>query len=100
MQSFPQVHEVSLVTNTEVPPDEGNGTGELDLTDPTRDASSLLQLLERVKMSFYYEVGGQLRMAGKEETKEPLHLPPFVLKSKTWKHRHEEKGPVGHICAA
>ncbi|KAI3318650.1 hypothetical protein HD806DRAFT_308204 [Xylariaceae sp. AK1471] len=100
MQSFPEVHEVFLVTDAEVPPDEGHGAGELDLTDPTRDASSLCRLLENVKMSFYYEVEGHLGMADKGETTEPLHLPSLVLKSKTWTHRHDEKKPVGPICAA
>jgi hypothetical protein len=87
MKSFPKVHEVFLVTDTTVTPDDSDHAGELDLTDPACDASSLCRLLDDVKMSFYYEVGGYFGVVDeKGPTTKPLNLPPLVLKSKTWTH--------------
>ncbi|KAI1306881.1 hypothetical protein F5Y03DRAFT_131015 [Xylaria venustula] len=85
IQSFPFVEEVFLVTGIVTHSDDRHA-GELDLEDPTRDMSSLNRLLEDVKTSFYYEVRGQFGLSARDSTLEPLHLPPMVLKSKTWTH--------------
>ncbi|GAP84826.1 hypothetical protein SAMD00023353_0801390 [Rosellinia necatrix] len=101
MQSFPKVHEVFLVTDITTEPDNDHHLGdELDLADPKYDALSLDRLLEDVIASFYYEIQGQFFMSEREKTIEPLHLPHFVLKSKTWTHRQDESQPISTICAA
>ncbi|KAI0206357.1 hypothetical protein F4808DRAFT_455119 [Astrocystis sublimbata] len=99
MQSLPEIDEVFLVTDASAQSDDHPHSGELGLTDPTRDALILNQLLEDVKASFYYEVRGQFAMFEREETLEPLHLPPLVLKSKTWTQQ-DTHGLLGPICAA
>ncbi|KAI0909305.1 hypothetical protein F4824DRAFT_100484 [Ustulina deusta] len=85
IHSFPFLKEVFLVTGITASSDDCH-VGELGLADPTRDASSLSRLLEDVKASFYYEVGGQFGILDRDATMEPLHLPPLVVKSKTWTH--------------
>ncbi|KAI1350090.1 hypothetical protein F5Y01DRAFT_286882 [Xylaria sp. FL0043] len=85
IHSFPFLKEVFLIVGFTAPCDDCH-VGELDLADPTRDASSLNQLMEDVKASFYYEVGGQFAPLERDAVMEPLHLPPLVLKSKTWSH--------------
>ncbi|KAI0489766.1 hypothetical protein F4859DRAFT_509344 [Xylaria cf. heliscus] len=68
MQSFPEVDEVFLVTDTTTQTDDSPSIGELGLTDPIRDALILKQLLEDVKASFYFEVRGQFAMLEREGT--------------------------------
>ncbi|KAI0542966.1 hypothetical protein GGR58DRAFT_3469 [Xylaria digitata] len=86
IQSFPLLQEVFLVTETTAASSDEYHDGELDLEDPTRDAPSVNRLLEDVKSSFYYEVGGQSGMSDRDTSMEPLHLPPLILKAKTWTH--------------
>lgn len=100
IQSFPEVDEVFLVTDTPAQSDDSRSVGELGLTDPIRDALILNQLLEDVKASFYYEVRGQFAVLEREEATEPLHLPPLVLKSKIWTQQQNQHRLVSPICAA
>ncbi|KAI0548772.1 hypothetical protein F4679DRAFT_291860 [Xylaria curta] len=99
IQGFPEVDEVFLVTDTTTQSNDSPSVGELGLTDPTRDALILNQLLEDVKASFYYEVREQFAMLEREEIVEPLHLPPLVLKSKTWTHRQDRNRLICPIYA-
>ncbi|KAI0406149.1 hypothetical protein F4802DRAFT_119001 [Xylaria palmicola] len=100
IQSFPKVDEVFLVTDTTPGSNDDSCVGELGLADPTPDSSSLNQLLEDVMASFYYEVRGQFGMFERETTMEPLDLPPLIVKSKTWTHKHDENRLLRPPCAA
>ncbi|KAI8624510.1 hypothetical protein F5Y19DRAFT_312202 [Xylariaceae sp. FL1651] len=101
MQSFPKVQEVYLVTNTTFPADNSCHAGEFDLMDPAGDVLGLCRLLEDVKASFSYEVGGQFGMVDKSTSStEPPSLPPLVLKSKVWTHHQDETDMASTICAA
>ncbi|KAJ2997359.1 hypothetical protein NUW58_g669 [Xylaria curta] len=95
IQSFPKVDEVFLVTDTTPKSSDSFCVGELGLTDPARDELSPDRLLEDVKTSFYYEVGGRLGILERETTTKPLHLPPMILKSKTWIDRRDKNRLVG-----
>ncbi|GAW12114.1 hypothetical protein ANO14919_014720 [Xylariales sp. No.14919] len=87
IQSFPFLKEVFLVTESTASSDDCCHIGELDLADPSRNTLSLNRLLEDVKTSFYYEVGGQFGMLDRDASMEPLHLPPLIVKSKIWTHK-------------
>ncbi|KAI1437210.1 hypothetical protein GGR50DRAFT_120135 [Xylaria sp. CBS 124048] len=87
IQSFPKVHEVLLVTDTAASVGDGHYAGDLDLADTKAHPADMSRVLEDVKMSFYYEVGGQIGRLTKEASMEALRLPRFVLKLKVWAHQ-------------
>jgi len=99
MQSFQHAYQVILVVNTTDISTSGDSKGDWSLMDPVSDddndkndeddtsCSPCQRILEEVKTSFFYEVGGEFVIDEKGlAVLEPLHLPSLVVKVKTRKY--------------
>jgi hypothetical protein len=96
MQSFRHAYQVILVVNTTDINPSGGSKGDWSLMDPVSHDDSdgddtscgpCQRILEEVKASFFYEVGGEFVIDEKGlAILEPLQLPSLVIKLKIRKY--------------